>query len=422
MDDKKRAEQRKKRQKEKKRNKAGKVILSIISIIIIALASFLITMKLCDPDFTVKSIIPMDKVESAVVFVKEDIFNQTTTTSTTTTKPTTTKPKNYDYDEFSEFAFDTSMQGNQIGNLLNKSNGAVTYSSAYIYYSIDGKGLYRFEPNSETNAQVNVKDYHYTNLNILGDYLYFIDTKTNKLRRSQITGGDMLDIATDISFSYLYSDKVYYIGTDNSVGYINTKDFEKKSLYKAPAGKELSFVGISLSNIFFTQYDTVADYYEYIAVDIEKGTKRFFRDDSRNGEIINMQLEGGFFYYYEKQADGSYSLIRQKFGSEKTVKLLEKCKETDYPVIYDNRLYYLDKNGSVLSANELNMNSMDKKTMVRMYDADDTASVGVGYGYQYVFLFGKPKSSSDMQYRGSCIYTSASAGNTIKFNGNGWKY
>ena len=127
MDDKKRAEQRKKRQKEKKRNKAGKVILSIISIIIIALASFLITMKLCDPDFTVKSIIPMDKVESAVVFVKEDIFNQTTTTTTTTTKPTTTKPKNYDYDEFSEFAFDTSMQGNQIGNLYHSSNSVRCY-------------------------------------------------------------------------------------------------------------------------------------------------------------------------------------------------------------------------------------------------------------------------------------------------------
>ena len=70
----------------------------------------------------------MDKVESAVVFVKEDIFNQTTTTTTTTTKPTTTKPKNYDYDEFSEFAFDTSMQGNQIafckqlfkGHILHK--------------------------------------------------------------------------------------------------------------------------------------------------------------------------------------------------------------------------------------------------------------------------------------------------------------
>ncbi|MDE6470967.1 MAG: hypothetical protein K2L19_08120, partial [Eubacterium sp.] len=140
MDDKQRAKQRKKRERAERRKKAGKTFLIFIGILIIAVAAFLITMKVLDPQFEIKSLIPEEKAQQVVAFVKEDILKQTTATTApqTTTKPTTTRPANYDYSTFDDFAFDTSKQGNQIGNLLNKSNGALTYSSAYIYYSIAG--------------------------------------------------------------------------------------------------------------------------------------------------------------------------------------------------------------------------------------------------------------------------------------------
>ena len=423
MDDRERLEQRKKRERARKRKKAGKVFLIIISIIILAAAAFLITLKICDPSFKLESLLPKDEVQQVVSFVKEDVLKQTTTTTAPSTKPTTTRPPNYDYVQFSDFAFDTSLQGNQLGNLLNNTRGAVTYSAAYIYYSIENDGIYRFEPNSESNAKVVVNNKTYKCLNVLGDYIYYIDTESNTLKRSKNNGGGETDIARDISFAYLYSDKIYYIGSDNTVGYININDLNKTMLYSANTNKELSFVGISLSRVFFASHDKTTDKWEYITVSIKDiGDGQYFRDDTLGDEIKNMSLEGGFFYYYQKQSNGSYNLIRQKFGSDKTVTLLENCSLTDYPVVYENRLYYSELNGGIIRAKELNMNTMEKKLMVSMFDADSSQSVGVGYGYQYVFLFGKPTSGSAYQYRGSCIYTSASVQNTIVFSGGKWSY
>lgn len=428
MDEKTRVKERQKRLKAKKRKKARKNFLIFIAIIILALAAFFITVKICDPDFDFSVFIPNDKVEQVVAFVQEDVLGKTTTsqltTASTTTKPSTTqKPSNYDYVEFDEFAFDTSLQGNQLGNLLNKTSGAVTYSSSYIYYSIPKKGIYRFEPNSETNSKVNVKEYNFKYLNVLGDYIYMVDTKTNKLKKSQVVGGDMVNVADDISFAYLYNDKIYFVGTDNTIGYINTSDLSKTVLYTAPADKKVAFVGISLSRVFFTQYDKVADYYEYITVSIDnKNDKRYFMDDVKGDKIIKLQLECGYFYYYEKQDDDAYNLCRRKFGSGKSVTLLEKCSVTDYPVIYSNRVYYTDKDKNKMLAKELNMNSNDTKTMLSVSNADSSGTLGVGYGYQYVFLFGSKKSDGDNIYRGSCIYTSSSSDNTISFKNGKWSY
>lgn len=421
MEELEREEQRKTRKKQKKKKQAGKTILIFISLLIIAVAAFLITMKVIDPDFKIASLIPQEKAQQVVAFVREDILKQTTTTTTTTTttKPTTTRPENYDYTSFDEFAFDTSKQGNQVGNLLNKSNGTVTYSSSYIYYSIAGKGLYRFEPNSETYKALIVNNYNFNCLNVLGDYIYMVDTDSHKLKKAQIVGGDTVNVADNIDFAYLYDDKIYYIGTDNTVGYINTGSMKSTVLYQAEAGKKVRFTGISLSRIFFTTYDEVSKYYEYITINInDKSDRRYFMNDSRNDEIINIQLECGYFYYYRKQIDGSYNLCRQKFGSKQIVTLIENCSVTDYPVVYANRLYYTAGKGSQIQAREYNMNSKADKLMVYASDLNDTSSVGVGYGYQYVFLFG----SGQGLYKGSCIYTSSSRGNTITFKNGKWQY
>lgn len=425
MDDKQRAKERKKRRRAHRRKKFFKNLLIIIGIIAVAFAAFVITLKVCDPDFKLESLVPKKQISQVSSFIKEDILGKTTEAATqapTTTKPTTTKRENYDYSEFDDFAFDTSLQGNQLGNLLNKTQGAVTYNSSYIYYSIAGAGIYRFEPNSETNSKVEVKSYNFKCLNILGDYVYYVDKDSNKLKRADVSGSGSINICDNIDFAYLYNDKVYFVGTDNSVGYINLNGFEKNVIYTAPADKKVSLVGISLTRVFFTQYDSVADYTEYITVDVQNKGKRYFRNDTKNDEIVNMQLECGFFYYYQKQTDGSYNLIRQKFGSEKTVTLVEKCTLTDYPVVYANRLYYTDLKNSTVYAKELNMNSMQTKNMLHTSNADSSLTVGIGYGYQYVFLFGSPTANSAVQYRGSCIYTSASTDNIIKFSKGKWSY
>lgn len=423
MDDKERIKQRKKRQRKRRRQKAKKTFLIILSIIVLFIAAFLITTKICNPDFKIKSIISEEKAQQVVKFVKEDVLKQTTTTTQPTTKPTTTRPPNYDYAEFSDFAFDTSLQGNQLGNLLNKTRGAVTFSAAYVYYSIDNSGIYRFEPNEESNAKVRVNQFNFKYLNVLGDYIYYIETDTNVLARSKVGGGDSKGIAQNISFAYLYNDKIYYIGTDNKVGFIDINTLENTVLYTGSVGKKIKFVGISLSRVFFTQYDDTTKKCEYICVSLKNnGDRQFFRDDTNADELINMQLEGGYFYYYLKQDNGTFNLIRQKFGSEKTVVLIKNCSLTDYPVIYENRLYYSELDGSMLRAKELNMNSDETKIMLSLGSADSTVSAGVGFGYQYIYLFGKPSENEETKYAGSCIYTSSSNENRLVFYDGGWHY
>ena len=252
-----RQKMRKKRQRARKRKRVRKKILLIIAAIIILLVVFIVTVKLVNPDFDIASYLPSGKAQQAVEMIDFKLFNKTTTSTTqpTTQKETTTKARDikkadYDYDDFSVFAFDTSLQGNQVGNLLNKSNGAVTYSSAYIYYSIEGKGIFRFEPNEEKNAKIISGNYNFKYLNVLGDYLYAVDVNTSTLKKFSVSGGDGVNISDNIAFAYLYNDKIYFVGTDNAVGFINLSDNNKTVLYTAPADKTVSFAGISLSRVF----------------------------------------------------------------------------------------------------------------------------------------------------------------------------
>jgi len=417
---------RKKRQRARKMKKIRKTVLLVLGIIVLALAAFLITMKLCNPDFDIEAIVPKSKIEQVVENITDTVFEKVniTTTATTTTQPTTTtRPANYDYSEFSDFGFDTSLQGNQIGNLLNKTNGSVTYNASYVFYSIAGDGLYRFEPNSETNAALNTGGHHFKYLNILGENIYYVDSDSHKLVKASVSGKNADSIADSIDFAYLYNDKIYFIGTDNTVGFIDLNNNQKNVLYTADSNKAVKFIGISLTRVFFTTKDKTTENNEYITVAIkDRADKQYFMDDSKGDSIVNMQLECGYFYYYKKQSDNSFDLIRQKFGSEKTVTLLEDCNMKDYPVVYANRLYYTAQSGNNIQARELNMNSMTDKNMLTVFNASADGDIGVGYGYQYVYLFGSPSQGSDRVYKGSCIYTSASTDNTITFSGGSWYY
>lgn len=427
-----RQKMRKKRQRARKRKRVRKKILLIIAAIIILLAVFIVTVKLVNPDFDIASYLPSGKAQQAVEMIDSKLFNKTTTTTSTTQpttqKETTTKARDikkadYDYDDFSVFAFDTSLQGNQVGNLLNKSNGAVTYSSAYIYYSIEGKGIFRFEPNEEKNAKIISGNYNFKYLNVLGDYLYAVDVNTSTLKKFSVSGGDGVNISDNIAFAYLYNDKIYFVGTDNAVGFINLSDNNKTVLYTAPADKTVSFAGISLSRVFFVTHDSVANYDEYITVNLNDSNDVLnFRDDTKNNEIVNLSFECGFMYYYKKNDDSTYSLCRQKFGSDNVVTLVDNCSVTDYPVVYSNRLYFGELDGSKYKARELNMNSKATKTMLSVSDCDGTGTLAVGYGYQYVFSIGTKSEGGEFACKTSCIYTSSSSDNTLSFNGKKLTY
>ena len=60
--------------------------------------------------------------------------------------------------------------------------------------------------------------------------------------------------------------------------------------------------------------------------------------------------------------------------------------------------------------------------MLTASGADKSGTVAVACGYQYIFLIGKKTESGGSVYRASCIYTSASADNTMDFRSGKWSY
>mgnify|MGYP000798640842 FL=1 len=99
--------ERLRRRKQNQRRARTKRFFMVLGVLVVALAAFLITVKICKPDFDFSLLVP----DKAVTFVQENVLGRTTTAPTTqapTAPPTTEKPTYADYKDASAFAFDTS--------------------------------------------------------------------------------------------------------------------------------------------------------------------------------------------------------------------------------------------------------------------------------------------------------------------------
>ena len=220
--------ERLRRRKQNQRRARTKRFFMVLGVLVVALAAFLITVKICKPDFDFSLLVP----DKAVTFVQENVLGHTTTAPTTqapTAPPTTEKPTYADYKDASAFAFDTSKQGSQVGNILNKTHGAVTFNGAYIYFAAPGQGIYRFAPSEETTTKVKgVKNA--CCLNIMGDFLYYIDKGSKKLQKLSVSGGDAVTLLPDARWAYGYNDRLFCLTGD--------------SLYTVTAAGDLSLIHI----------------------------------------------------------------------------------------------------------------------------------------------------------------------------------
>lgn len=167
-------------------------------------------------------------------------------------------------------------------------------------------------------------------------------------------------------------------------------------LYTAGADKKLALVGISLTDVYFTETDNLTGEVEYLTVGQTGGNSTHFRAATEKDEVRSMALENGYFYYYQRRSGDKYDLVRQKFGSQKTVTLLEHVRSTDYPVVYGNRLYYTDYKSGAAQAMELNMNSGAKKVMLTASGADKSGTVAAAL-WLSVYLFDRQKDGERRQ-------------------------
>ncbi len=407
---------RKKRARKKRRKKFFKRLLIIIGIIIIAAAAFIITVKICKPDYDFKSLIP----ENIAQLVNKQ-FNEETNTdvsvSETTTEPST---KMVDYLSFDEFDFNLYKQGNHIGNLLGNGKGRVGIDGSYIYHIVDKKGIYRFYPATEDYAMVYSSKDELSCLNLRGDFIYFINNDNHCLYKLQKGTKNPLKIAENVKFAYVYDNSVYYITNDNKAAVMNVKELKPTVIYSAESENKLDFVGISLKRVFFTE--TAPDgTVEYLTVDCEeKGDAAEFREKGDSANILSLQLENGFFYYYELQQDSTYNLCREKFGSDKVITLLKNVSCTDYVIIDSNRLYYSELNGSDFVMKEFNMNTDSKRIMLSVKGVKDNNTLSILHGDEYDFIIGKKSENGESVYKSSCIYTGST--NVMNFKDGKWKY
>lgn len=410
--------ERLKRQKARKRKKAAKRFLTVIGLIVVAVVVFFVTVKICAPDFDFKTLIP----DSLIQTLGADSDKKTsadTTASPASTQPTTQKPKDKinSYLPAEDFAFKTSVQGNHIGNLLN--GGKVGTDMTYIYHIVNGEGIYRFEPNGETYAKSYSTSDDISSLNLRGEYFYFVNNGDNCLYQLPKGTAKTKKLAENVKFAYVYDSTVYYITADNSVCTMSVKEQTPTVLYSSD-DNEMNFVGISLDRVFVsvTMSDGTVEY--YTVQNSANATAVKFRDDSANDEIKSLQLENGYMYYYQRTDDGSYDLIRQKFGSEKTVTLLENATTTDYVTVDSNRVYYSDFDGSKYRMKEINMNNNKTKTMLTVNSVGDSNTLKFYHGGEYDFIIGKKSDGGDKVYVSSSNLTSST--DVMRFKNGKWNY
>ena len=113
-----------------------------------------------------------------------------------------------------------------------------------FYHIVDGKGIYKFEPNNESFSCVYKSSDVLSSFNIRGDYFYFVNESDNALYKVTKSGKNLSKVADGISLAYIYDSTAYCISADNSIVTVNTQDFSRNVLYSA-YGNTLGFIGIS---------------------------------------------------------------------------------------------------------------------------------------------------------------------------------
>lgn len=397
------------RKKKKKGMTVGKFIILLITLIIVALASFLITIKLLVPDYDFKSLIPSGAIS---VFKEEETTTQQATKETTTVKAVPTL-ETLDYLEDKEFKLDDSKKGNFLGNLLN--GGKVGDDYSYIYHIVDGKGIYRFSPESEGYSLIYKTEHILSSINLRGDYIYFVDETSSKLKKLQKGTEKPKTIAENVSFAYVYGSNVYYITTNNELCIMDVKEHIPTTLYYS-ADNELRLIGISKKRVFFSVYD--GSNLEFLTIDNKaKENVAYFREDTSYRHQSGFVMENGYLYYLQRDTESGegHFLIRQKFGSEKTFELIKTKTNIGYPIADKNRLFYADFKDNKLVLKEYNMNSKAVKTMLKSDKlGENSDGVSFFHGGEYDFIIG------DGNYKASSNLTGST--NVMKFNNSKWSY
>ncbi len=413
---------RKRRRRKRKMKKLRKTLLSITGILVIGIAAFFVTINIVNPEFDFSGI--MSERSIRVVSHIRGIVNGdsgekksggASELSTSATTAAATEPDYYDYLDSSCFTFDADKKGNFVGNVLN--GGKIAKSPSYIYNLANNKGIYRFIPSTEDYAISYPSDDILTCLNLVGEYLYYINKNDGCLYSLERGTSNARKLDENVDFVYVYDKDAYYVSGLNTMCYMDLKTGSAKQLYKSDG--KLRFIGISLDRVFFAEKNGSS--VTYLSVDKHDGKQaQPFMADTSSQKIKYMSMENGFLYYYLLGDDGDYDLMRKKFGSDRAVTLLKNVEPLCYPVVDANKLYYATLKDGKYRMREYNMNTKEKKTMLSVSGVDDSAPIKIYHGGEYDFIIGRKSGNGDIVYIASDMYTSSE--NIMRFSKGEWRY
>ena len=411
-----RDEARKKRNKKKMRGNGGRTALLIIAGIVVILTAFIIADKFAWPDADLLFFLP----EGVHQTVNEQVLGNTTTTTTeaatvTTTAPTTTLPAGH-YAPIEDFAFEQKKKGNLLGNILQ--GGKAWHDSEYIYHIVDCDGIYRFYPGTETFTRIYASPDYLANLNVTDKLLYFTNETDKKLYSIDKNGKSPTVVAENVKTAYIYDNILYYVTYSNLLCKMDLSDGSSQTLYTSQRD-EVKLVGISLKRVYFITVDGYGTQ-RFFTVDNAGSEKpEFFRTVQNVKELLYPVMEDGFLYYYLPNEDGTYNLIRQKFGSEQTVTLVKSAGAANYAVVELNRLFYAHLEGDTYYVKEMNMNDNSKLVRLKADSAAADNSLLLQHGGTYDFIIGYRNDKSWI-YFASC--SSTSANRVMYFKDGRWSY
>ncbi len=256
--------------------------------------------------------------------------------------------------------------GNTIGNIRNYGYSA--YYKGKIYYvspDADGKKIRinRVDKNGKNQKIILEVEYNILSLNAYNDYLYFIGTSSiesqeaeessnitdyvdNKIYKMK-TDGTGLEVINDNEFSnddyqiYVIKDRIYYIGTDYNIYYMDLNGSNRTQVNRNRSG----FLGISDKYILYNDYPIATNvaereanasqdseqYITYI-MDIDGNNISTFNGD----RLYSVNVVGDYIYY----TDSDKNICKVKAdGSEKQVLIYTSAYNLN---VSNNRIYYLN--------------------------------------------------------------------------------
>lgn len=248
------------------------------------------------------------------------------------------------------FQTDENM-GNSIGNLWQM--GTVAQDKENLYYmSFEDNKSYLVKSDLEGNDKEIISNTPCININIVGEWIYYINSDDNKTYKMDKQGGQIQKVS-DINMRFLvvYKDTLYGICiSDEDNNHIYSMDTSGENIKDLSNEKVSDFCLIG-DFIYYTAYNRDVNKCFMYSVDLNSMEKE---------EVFNYEDDIPWFHIYENRiyflTDMRYLSYIDITDNNKVVKVNDKLIFTNRINAKENLIIYYDSKSDIVYAYDINKN------------------------------------------------------------------